>query len=80
MNRKLKWLIVPVFIVFLLCMFTYTCFAEDSSESGVTEQAQAVFSELLSSLEEETKAALSEIGIDDADYTQLFVSLAEACG
>lgn len=71
MNRKLKWLIVPVFIVFLLCMFTYTCVAEDSSESGVTEQAQAVFSELLSSLEEETKAALSEIGIDDADYTQL---------
>lgn len=71
MNRKLKWLIVPVFIVFLLCMFTYTCFAEDSSESGVTEQAQAVFSELLSSLEEETKEALSEIGIDDADYTQL---------
>lgn len=71
MNRKLKWLIVPVFIVFLLYMFTYTCFAEDSSESGVTEQAQAVFSELLSSLEEETKEALSEIGIDDADYTQL---------
>lgn len=71
MNRKLKWLIVPVFIVFLLCMFTYTCFAEDSSESGVAEQAQAVFSELLSSLEEETKEALSEIGIDDADYTQL---------
>lgn len=71
MNRKLKWLIVPVFIVFLLCMFTYTCFAEDSSESGVTEQAQSVFSELLSSLEEETKEALSEIGIDDADYTQL---------
>ena len=72
MNRKLKWIYVPVFIVFLLYMFTYTCFAEDSSESGVTEQAQAVFSELLSSLEEETKAALSEIGIDDADYTQLF--------
>ena len=71
MNRKLKWLIVPVFIVFLLYMFTYTCFAEDSSESGATEQAQAVFSELLSSLEEETKEALSEIGIDDADYTQL---------
>lgn len=71
MNRKLKWLIVPVFIVFLLYMFTYTCFAEDSSESGVTEQAQSVFSELLSSLEEETKEALSEIGIDDADYTQL---------
>ena len=71
MNRKLKWIFVPVFIVFLLCMFTYTCFAEDSSESGVTEQAQAVFSELLSSLEEETKEALSEIGIDDADYTQL---------
>lgn len=71
MNRKLKWLIVPVFIVFLLCMFTYTCFAEDSNESGVTEQAQSVFSELLSSLEEETKEALSEIGIDDADYTQL---------
>ena len=71
MNRKLKWLIVPVLIVFLLYMFTYTCFAEDSSESGVTEQAQAVFSELLSSLEEETKEALSEIGIDDADYTQL---------
>lgn len=71
MNRKLKWLIVPVFIVFLLYMFTYTCFAEDSSESGVTEQAQAVFSELLSSLEEETKEALSEIGINDADYTQL---------
>lgn len=71
MNRKLKWIYVPVFIVFLLYMFTYTCFAEDSSESGVTEQAQAVFSELLSSLEEETKAALSEIGIDDADYTQL---------
>ncbi len=71
MNRKLKWLIVPVFIVFLLYMFTYTCFAEDSSESGVTEQAQAVFSELLSSLEEETKEALSEIGIDDADYTQI---------
>ena len=71
MNRKLKWIYVPVFIVFLLCMFTYTCFAEDSSESGVTEQAQAVFSELLSSLEEETKEALSEIGIDDADYTQL---------
>lgn len=62
---------MPVFIVFLLCMFTYTCFAEDSSESGVTEQAQSVFSELLSSLEEETKEALSEIGIDDADYTQL---------
>ena len=62
---------MPVFIVFLLYMFTYTCFAEDSSESGVTEQAQAVFSELLSSLEEETKEALSEIGIDDADYTQL---------
>lgn len=71
MNRKLKWLIVPVFIVFLLYMFTYTCFAEDSSESGVTEQAQSGFSELLSSLEEETKEALSEIGIDDADYTQL---------
>ncbi len=71
MNRKLKWLIVPVFIVFLLYMFTYTCFAEDSSESGTTEEAQAVFSELLSSLEEETKEALSEIGIDDADYTQL---------
>ena len=71
MNRKLKWIFVPVFIVFLLYMFTYTCFAEDSSESGVTEQAQAVFSELLSSLEEETKEALSEIGIDDADYTQL---------
>ena len=71
MNRKLKWLIVPVFIVFLLYMFTYTCFAEDSSESGVTEQAQSVFSELLSSLEEETKEALSEIGIDDADYTQI---------
>ena len=71
MNRKLNWLIVPVFIVFLLYMFTYTCFAEDSSESGVTEQAQSVFSELLSSLEEETKEALSEIGIDDADYTQL---------
>lgn len=71
MNRKLKWIFVPVFIVFLLCMFTYTCFAEDSSESGVTEQAQSVFSELLSSLEEETKEALSEIGIDDADYTQL---------
>ena len=71
MNRKLKWLIVPVFIVFLLYMFIYTCFAEDSSESGVTEQAQSVFSELLSSLEEETKEALSEIGIDDADYTQL---------
>ena len=62
---------MPVFIVFLLYMFTYTCFAEDSSESGVTEQAQSVFSELLSSLEEETKEALSEIGIDDADYTQL---------
>ena len=71
MNRKLKWIFVPVFIVFLLYMFTYTCFAEDSSESGVTEQAQSVFSELLSSLEEETKEALSEIGIDDADYTQL---------
>ena len=71
MNRKLKWIFVPVFILFLLYMFTYTCFAEDSSESGVTEQAQAVFSELLSSLEEETKEALSEIGIDDADYTQL---------
>ena len=71
MNRKLKWIFVPVFIAFLLCMFTYTCFAEDSSESGVTEQAQSVFSELLSSLEEETKEALSEIGIDDADYTQL---------
>ena len=71
MNRKLKWIYVPVFIAFLLCMFTYTCFAEDSSESGVTEQAQAVFSELLSSLEEETKEALSEIGIDDADYTQI---------
>lgn len=71
MNRKLKWIFVPVFIVFLLYMFTYTCFAEDSSESGVTEQAQAVFSELLSSLEEETKEALSEIGIDDADYTQI---------
>ena len=71
MNRKLKWLIVPVFIVFLLYMFTYTCFAEDSSESGTTEEAQAVFSELLSSLEEETKEALSEIGIDNADYTQL---------
>ena len=71
MNRKLKWIFVPVFIVFLLYMFTYTCFAADSSESGVTEQAQSVFSELLSSLEEETKEALSEIGIDDADYTQL---------
>ena len=71
MNRKLKWLIVPVFIVFLLYMFTYTCFAEDSSESDVTEEALAIFSELLSSLEEETKEALSEIGIDDADYTQL---------
>ena len=71
MNRKLKWIYVPVFIAFLLCIFTYTCFAEDSSESGVTEQAQSVFSELLSSLEEETKEALSEIGIDDADYTQL---------
>ena len=71
MNRKLKWIFVPVFIVFLLYMFTYTCFAEDSSESGTTEEAQAVFSELLSSLEEETKEALSEIGIDDADYTQL---------
>lgn len=72
MNRKIKWILIPAVTVFLLFLLTYSCFAEDSAESsGITAQAQETFSSLFSALQEDVREALSDLGVENADYEEL---------